>query len=194
MGDLPHRGAATKNELLPVAGGRVTLGKSKDHPLYGWDNEYGRQENDVRDFAASRCLVSNEEFRGFVEDRGYEQEALWTREGWKWAGYSKACHPLFWVESPTGYRYRTMAQVIDMPWDWPVEVNYLEAKAFCNWLGRKTGRSLRLPTEAQWHRLRELTQLPDQPYWHKRRETSTWNIGPRPARPTAFPKGNSSTW
>ena len=60
-----------------------------------------------------------------------------------------------------------MARVIDMPWDWPVEVNYLEAKAFCNWLARKTGKSLRLPTEAEWYRLRDLSALPDQPYWKK---------------------------
>ena len=34
-----------------------------------------------------------------------------------------------------------------MPWDWPVETNYLEAKAFCNWKARKTGRKIRLPME-----------------------------------------------
>ena len=91
-------GAAPQNELLPVSGGRVVLGKSKDHPLYGWDNEFGRQETDVWDFLASRYLVSNREYLGFVEDRGYEQEELWTQEGWKWATYSQARHPLFWVE------------------------------------------------------------------------------------------------
>ena len=158
-------GEAPQNELVPVSGGRVVLGKAKDHPLYGWDNEFGRQENDVWDFSASRYLVSNREYLGFVEDRGYEQEAYWTHEGWKWVDYSKARHPLFWLDSPGGYRLRTMAEIIDMPWDWPVEVNYLEAKAFCNWLGEKTGKSLRLPTEAEWYRLRDLHDIPDQPYW-----------------------------
>ena len=163
----PETGEAPRNELLPVAGGRVVLGKSKDHPLYGWDNEFGRQENEVWDFSASRYLVSNREYLGFVEDRGYEQEDYWTHEGWKWVCYSKARHPLFWIESPGGYRLRTMAQIIDMPWDWPVEVNYLEAKAFCNWLAGKTGKPLRLPTEAEWYRLRDLHDIPDQPYWQK---------------------------
>ncbi len=163
----PESGRAPQNELVPVAGGRVVLGKAKDHPLYGWDNEFGRQENDVWDFSASRYLVSNQEYLGFVNEHGYEQEEYWTREGRKWVGYSKARHPLFWIESPGSYRLRTMAQIIDMPWDWPVEVNYLEAKAFCNWLARKTGRPLRLPTEAQWYRLRDLHDIPDQPYWQK---------------------------
>lgn len=39
-----------------------------------------------------------------------------------------------------------MFDVIDMPGDWPVEVNYHEAKAYCNWLGRQ----YRLPTEAEY--------------------------------------------
>ena len=163
----PETGEAQQNELIPVAGGPVILGKSKHHPLYGWDNEFGRQENEVWDFSASRYLVSNQEYLGFVEGRGYEQEEYWTHEGWKWVGYSKARHPLFWIESPGGYRFRTMAQIIDMPWDWPVEVNYLEAKAFCNWLARKTGKPIRLPTEAEWYRLRDLHDIPDQPYWQK---------------------------
>jgi len=168
----PESGEAPRNQLIPVAGGRVVLGKSKDHPLYGWDNEFGRQENEVWDFSASRYLVSNQEYLGFVEDRVYEQEDYWTHEGWKWVGYSKARHPLFWVESPDGYRFRTMAQIIDMPWNWPVEVNYLEAKAFCNWLRGKTGEPMRLPTEAQWHRLRDLHDIPDQPSW----QTAPGNI------------------
>ena len=178
----PIVGAAPRNELVPVTGGRVVLGKAKDHPLYGWDNEYGRQENDVWDFAASRCLVSNQEYLGFVDDRGYEQEELWTHEGWKWISYSKARHPLFWVDAPGGYRFRAMARVIDMPWDWPVEVNYLEAKAFCNWLARKTGKSLRLPTEAEWYRLRDLRRCRTSLIGRRPPATSTWSIGPLPAR------------
>ena len=98
----PETGKAPQNELVPVAGGRVVLGKSKDHPLYGWDNEFGRQENAVEDFAASRYLVSNQEYLGFVADHGYEQEDCWTHEGWKWVCYSGARRPLFWIESPGG--------------------------------------------------------------------------------------------
>ena len=163
----PESSETPQNTLIPVPGGRVVLGKRRDHPVYGWDNEYGRQESDLWDFSASRYLVSNREYLGFVEDRGYQQEDYWTQEGWQWVTYSKAGHPLFWVDSPAGYQFRTMAQIIDMPWDWPVEVNYLEAKAFCNWLARKTGEPIRLPTEAEWYRLRDLHDIPDQPYWEK---------------------------
>lgn len=160
-------GEPPRNELLPVAGGKVVLGKSKDHPLYGWDNEFGHHESDVRDFKASRYLVSNREYLEFVEAGGYATRDYWTEEGWSWIGYAGAAHPLFWIRDGASYRFRTMTQVIGMPWDWPVEVNCLEAKAFCTWLARKTGKSLRLPTEDEWYRLRDAHRVPDQPYWDK---------------------------
>jgi 5-histidylcysteine sulfoxide synthase len=163
----PETGSAPQNELLPVAGGKVVLGKSKEHPLYGWDNEFGHHKFDVWDFSAGKYLVSNKEFLNFVEERGYEQEEFWTEEGWNWVNYTEARHPLFWIKTEGGYRFRTMAQIIDMPWDWPAEVNYLEAKAFCNWLSQKSGKNLRLPTEDEWYRLRDLHDIPDQPFWDK---------------------------
>lgn len=163
----PLSGKAPQNTLMPVSGGKVVLGKSKDHPLYGWDNEFGKHEYNVWDFNASKYLVSNEEYLEFVEDDGYRQERFWTSEGWRWVEYSKSEIPLFWVENGDEYRFRTLAQEIDMPWNWPVEVNYLEAKAFCNWLAERKGKSIRLPTEDEWYRLRDVHEIPDQPYWDK---------------------------
>ena len=43
-----------------------------------------------------------------------------------------------------------MYDVINMPWDWPVDVNYHEAKAFCKWKGPE----YRMPTEAEHNRIR----------------------------------------
>jgi len=51
-----------------------------------------------------------------------------------------------------------------MPWDWPAEINFLEAKAFCNWKAEVTGKVIRMPTEAEWYKLREVIDT-DQPYW-----------------------------
>ncbi len=161
----PFQGESPQNQLLPVAGGKVILGKTKDHPLYGWDNEFGKHQFEVWDFKAAKFLVSNREFLEFVEENGYEKEQYWTEEGRKWVEYSKAHHPLFWIKEANGYRFRTLCAEIDMPWNWPVEVNYLEAKAFCNWLAEKTGSAIRLPTEDEWYRLRDLHAIADQPYW-----------------------------
>ena len=166
-------GAAPANCLLPLPGGTVRLGKERSHPLYGWDNEYGRHEADVPDFAASQFLVSNAEFREFVDAGGYHEETWWTEEGWNWLGFTKAEFPRFWLKEPDGpFRFRTVAEVIEMPWSWPAEVNYLEAKAFCTWKAAQTGRPIRLPTEDEYGRLRDLSGIPDQPWW----ETAPGNI------------------
>jgi 5-histidylcysteine sulfoxide synthase/putative 4-mercaptohistidine N1-methyltranferase len=157
---------APANELLDVTGGRVTLGKSRDDALYGWDNEYGRHEQDVAPFRASRFLASNEEFRAFVEDGGYGEERWWTQEGWKWREFSDAAHPLFWRRGESGeWRLRLMLEEVSMPWDWPVEVNYLEAKAFCNWKTARDGKPIRLPSEEEWYRLREFAGVQDVLDW-----------------------------
>jgi 5-histidylcysteine sulfoxide synthase/putative 4-mercaptohistidine N1-methyltranferase len=160
-------GPAPENALLPVCGGPVELGKGKDHPLYGWDNEYGRHRFTVEDFQASRQLTSNREYLEFVEAGGYRMPHFWSEEGRRWLDFSRAGQPLFWIAKPDGYGLRTMAREIDMPWDWPVEVNYLEAKAFCNWKAQQSGLPIRLPTEDEWYRLRDQLQLPDQPYWEQ---------------------------
>ncbi|GCC38570.1 hypothetical protein chiPu_0017085 [Chiloscyllium punctatum] len=54
------------------------------------------------------------------------------------------------------YRYRAMFDILPMPWDWPVEVNYHEAKAFCTW----KGSGYRLPTEAEHHLMRDGSKKP----------------------------------
>jgi len=163
----PDSGAAPQNRLLPVAGGKVTLGKPKDHPLYGWDNEYGRHRFSVEDFAASQYLVSNREYLDFVKAGGYDTPTYWSEEGERWLSFSKAQHPLFWIGDGETYRFRTLAREIAMPWDWPVEVNQLEAKAFCNWRAKETGQPIRLPTEDEWTLLRDRLKIPDQPDWQQ---------------------------
>jgi 5-histidylcysteine sulfoxide synthase/putative 4-mercaptohistidine N1-methyltranferase len=160
-------GEPPANGLVPVAGGKVSLGKSREHPLYGWDNEYGAHEADVAGFKAGRYLVSNREFLPFVEAGGYRERRWWDEEGWNWREFRQADHPLFWIKVGDGWQLRTMASEIDLPWNWPVEVNCLEAKAFCTWKSEQTGLPIRLPTEDEWNRLRDLCDIPDQPWWDK---------------------------
>ena len=158
-------GEPPANRLLNVAGGTVTLGKTKEHPLYGWDNEYGLHSAEVPGFKAAQYLTSNREYLAFVEAGGYREMQWWTEEGWQWREFKKADAPAFWIKCSDSWMVRTMASEIDMPWDWPVEVNFLEAKAFCTWKSVQTGKPIRLPSEDEWHRLREVCDIPDQPGW-----------------------------
>ena len=161
-------GTAPQNELLPVKGKEIVLGKDYSDPLYGWDNEYGKKSYHIQDFQASRFLVSNAEYRQFIDAGGYNAQEYWTPEGWAWKSYEKAKHPRFWAIGEEGeYFLRTIAALVPMPWNHPVEVNYLEAKAFCNWKAKMTGLPIRMPTEAEWYAIRDGHLDTDLPYWDK---------------------------
>jgi len=156
---------APENSLIPVEGKQIKIGKSLNDPLYGWDNEYGKHEADVPSFKASKYLCSNGEFLQFVEAGGYETQNFWTEEGWKWKLYKAAVHPLFWRKEGNYWHLRLVFNEIQMPWNLPVEINYLEAKAFCNWKSSVTGLPIRLPSEDEWYVLYKNANIPDQPYW-----------------------------
>ncbi len=152
---------APKNELSKVPQGRVLLGKVKTDPHYGWDNEYGSHKAEVSEFQASKFLVSNQEFLEFLEVGGYKNQIWWEEEGRSWLLFSKAQQPTFWLKKANQWHLRLMTDEVAMPWDWPVEVNYHEAKAFCNWKKTATGLAVRLPTEDEWYRLYDHVGLAD---------------------------------
>jgi 5-histidylcysteine sulfoxide synthase/putative 4-mercaptohistidine N1-methyltranferase len=147
-------GTPPANEWLPVPGRSIHLGKPASDRTYGWDNEYGTEEVSLPDFQAGRRLVSNAEFLAFIAAGGYRDESFWTDEGKGWLQYTKAVHPRFWVDRGGEYLQRNLLEEIPLPLDWPVEVNCLEAQAYCRWLARETGENVLLPTEAHWHALR----------------------------------------
>ncbi len=169
-GLCPQRGDAPANSLKEVKGATVLQGRTGTSQTYGWDNEFGSQKTEVQTFNASTYLVSNREFLEFVQDGGYSEKQWWTPEGWSWREFKKSQFPTFWVEdkdAECGFRYRAMTQEIDMPLNWPVDVNFLEAKAFCNWLSKKKGKRIRLPSEPEWYRLYESQDMPSQKVWDK---------------------------
>ena len=167
-------GQAPENALLPVPDGEVILGKARDHRLYGWDNEYGRAAFAVPAFKASKYLVSNAEYLAFMDDGGYTDDQWWDEEGLAWRDYHQAVMPEFWRGEPGAYRLRLMTEEIPLPMNWPVEVCYLEAKAFCNWLSARTGRTVRLPDEAEYRRLLQTAGL-DREH-HEAPITANWNL------------------
>ncbi|MHB8253061.1 MAG: 5-histidylcysteine sulfoxide synthase [Acidiferrobacter sp.] len=159
-------GNVPDNRLLPVPAGTVELGKNRHSDLYGWDNEYGRHQMALAEFSASRYLVSNREFLPFVEAGGYDEPRWWSDEGLRWCRFAGPTHPHFWVPDGATWRLRVLAEERPMPWNWPVEVNCLEAQAFCAWKSAQTERALRLPTEDEWRRLRDLSGIPDSNHWN----------------------------
>jgi 5-histidylcysteine sulfoxide synthase/putative 4-mercaptohistidine N1-methyltranferase len=139
--------------FIKVASRVVTLGKPIGWPSYGWDNEYGQRTVTLQPFQASRYLVSNGEFHHFVTAGGYREQRYWSETGWEWRCFRNLKWPTFWVlDGPAGlhrFKLRTLFEVITMPWDWPVEINYHEAKAYCAWRSEQDGVRYRLLSEAE---------------------------------------------
>ncbi|WP_211337042.1 5-histidylcysteine sulfoxide synthase [Marinicella litoralis] len=154
-----------QNSLIHIDAGTIHQGRQLPSETYGWDNEYGSLETEVAAFKASQYLVSNHEFLSFIEDGGYQDIQWWTDEGWQWKQFKQAEHPTFWLKKAGQWYYRSMTEELPMPWSWPADVNYLEAKAFCNWLAARTGEPIRLPTEAEWFRLYQHTINTHYPHW-----------------------------
>jgi len=125
------------NRMIPVAPGIVDLGKPADFPSFGWDNEYGERNMQVPPFQASEHMITNGEYWQFVADGGYRSREYWCDDGWHWKSHRNMKWPFFWEPAgPAGtneFHLRTIFEIISMPWDWPVDVNYYEAKAFCRW-------------------------------------------------------------
>jgi len=158
-------GDAPKNELLHISDGTVVLGKNRDAKLFGWDNEYGDHSAHIPAFSAAKYLTSNAEFLEFMKEGGYANDAFWCTEGKAWRDYSNVSSPLFWIKKEEGYLLRTVSRKIALPLNWPVEVNHLEAAAFCKWKSQKEGLTITLPTEDEYSRLRDESQVPSYVEW-----------------------------
>ncbi len=150
----PTNGEILDNQMREVSGGMVKLGKSQDDLTFGWDSEYGHLEVEVKPFLASQYLITNGEFLEFVQSGGYNHESYWNAESWKWKKLYNIQHPKFWIDQENNYRYRATFDEIDLPLDWPVEVNQYEAMAYCQWQGKGN----RLMTEAEWNQALKISE------------------------------------
>jgi len=145
-----------ENEELVCAEKKIVLGKPHAWPSFGWDNEYGdRKTKTVGMFNAQRFMVSNGEYLEFVKRGGYQNQKYWSEDGWQWKNFRNAKWPTFWVavgpQNLHQYRLRSIFTLHPMPWSWPAEVNFHEAKAYSAWKNEtnKKHQNYRLITEVE---------------------------------------------
>ena len=156
-----NKGSETypKNELINVKGSTVLLEKDRSNPIYyGWDNEFSFHKAEIKDFQASKYLVSNGEFLEFVKEGGYNKPELFTEEGKEWLDFTQAKHPTFWIKKEGKYFLREINREVPLPLNYPVDINIYEAEAFCHFKSQKLGFEVRLPSEDEYYALYEFTK------------------------------------
>ena len=121
--------------------GVVEIGASENG--FAYDNERPRHRVLLSDYAIADRLVSNAEFRDFIEDGGYRTPLLWMSEGWDVVEREGWRHPLYWSEDcATEF---TLSGMKDIDPQAPVcHLSHFEADAFARWAGA------RLPREEEW--------------------------------------------
>jgi ergothioneine biosynthesis protein EgtB len=110
-----------------------------------FDNELARHQVLLNDVAISNRLVTNGDWKKFIDAGGYSDPLLWHSEGWDWVQREGITAPLYWHGSDNGYKQYTLAGIRELPLNAPVcHISWYEASAFAEWSG------MRLPTEFEW--------------------------------------------
>jgi iron(II)-dependent oxidoreductase len=185
--------ALIRSAEVLVPGGPFTMGTSTDS--WAYDNERPAHRVDVATYLIDTVPVSNAAYRGFVEAGGYDDERLWTPDGWRWRCASGKRAPAFWLREGGSWLRRRFGRVEPLPDDEPVQhVCWFEADAYARWAGR------RLPTEAEWEKAASwdaVTGTKSRFPWGDDAPTAARaNLGQVRLRPTAagsFPAGASPT-
>ncbi|AKM32607.1 hypothetical protein AB870_06880 [Pandoraea faecigallinarum] len=144
---VPH--AASPMRWIEHAGGQFRIGHPGDASSTGghfaFDCETPAHDVLLRPFAIASRVVTNGEWRDFIEDGGYRMAGLWLSDGWATVQREGWGHPLYWELRNGEWHSMTLAGMQPVDDDAPVQhVSYFEADAFARWAGK------RLPTEQEW--------------------------------------------
>ncbi|MEJ1959439.1 MAG: SUMF1/EgtB/PvdO family nonheme iron enzyme [Nitrosomonadales bacterium] len=118
-------------EMVVIPAGSFTMG-SRSLEAGHHDNETPIHKVKVASFAMSKTHVTVEQFSRFVKETGYDGGKDCYQFGARKSGS--------W--SDPGFKQMPNHPVTCVSWN--------DAKAYTNWLAHKTGKSYRLPSEAEW--------------------------------------------
>jgi ergothioneine biosynthesis protein EgtB len=148
-------GALPPFDWLTYPAGISSIGH--DGKDFCFDNELPRHQTFLQGFQVANRLVTNGEYRAFIDDGGYRRSDLWLSDGWAERETHGWSAPLYWEpadEDSTAdeatrrdrdWHIITLAGRRPVNGNEPVcHVSYYEADAFARWAGA------RLPTEAEW--------------------------------------------
>ena len=134
-------GGEVSLKLVRVPAGKFTMGSPKTERKHSKTESPLREVTISRDFYMSRCEITRGQFAEFAKATEFNTQA--ETDGWAYAWDGKKWDKI----KGASWRKVGHEQTDDHP---VVCVTWSDAVAFCKWLGGKTGRTVRLPTEAEW--------------------------------------------
>jgi formylglycine-generating enzyme required for sulfatase activity len=128
-----------KFDMVPIAGGKFTLGSSESEQGRGKD-EGPQREIEIHPFWMGRCEVTWDEFDLFAESAVLkdETEKLKDRK-LELDGITRPTPP--YTDMTFGFGKAGFPAIC---------MTHHAAMEYCRWLSAKTGKWYRLPTEAEW--------------------------------------------
>jgi len=178
--DIKH--VFSKNPLLPAVNAALSIPTSRAPGEYSYDdgvsgihkigfagdtfcfdNETPRHDALLHEHRIGTRLVTNSEYREFINAGGYRDSSLWLSDGWSTINEQGWNRPLYWAEDLASEF--TLAGQHDIDDHAPVcHVSYYEADAFARWSGA------RLPTEFEWELAAATENMQgnfmESRYWH----------------------------
>jgi len=131
-------------KLVRIPAGKFLMGSPETEK----DREKDETQHEVtisRPFYMGATHVTVDQFAAFVKDSGHKTAA--EKGGWS-LGFEIKDGKLD-IKKMDGCSWRNPS--FDQKGDHPVvQVSWNDAKAFCDWLSKKSGKTVLLPTEAQW--------------------------------------------
>jgi formylglycine-generating enzyme required for sulfatase activity len=135
--------------MVVIPAGEFTMGSPAAEAGRGVDESPQRQVAIGQAFALGRSEVTVAEFRRFAEESGYRTEAERDTRALGCSGFiyadPSAGNP--GSQAATSWRNPGLAQAESHP---VLCVSWNDARAYAQWLSKKTGKRYRLPSEAEW--------------------------------------------
>ena len=147
---VPAQDAVPAMEFSAGPSGIRKVGADGDG--FCFDNETPRHDTLLHPHSIGNRLVTNGEYREFMDAGGYSTSDLWLSDGWAAVNEHGWSRPLYWDEGLDSEF--TLGGPRDIDPAAPVtHVSYYEADAFARWAGA------RLPTEFEWETAAEPAEV-----------------------------------
>jgi formylglycine-generating enzyme required for sulfatase activity len=143
-GDAPPQPARLpyEPETVLIPAGPFLMGSDKETDPQAYDSECPEHTVALPEYRIGKYPVTVGEYRAFIKAQGYGERRFWTAAGWQFREQKKLTSPRFWL-------FGTWATNPRFP---VIGVSWYEAAAYTCWLSEATGRSYRLPSEAEWEK------------------------------------------